>query len=152
MRPASGTWGSLPPVFVAAGLIWSGHGPVESPWLYHAVLAAILVVFSLICLVQGDQAESAFGKKDPSQAVADETAAQCIPLMFLPGHALSEPRMIVYTLVLAFVAFRVMDILKPWPAYKLQRIPGGLGILVDDLFAGVYALVIVQAAIYIAHR
>ncbi len=152
MRPASGTWGSLPPVIVAALLIWFGHGPTTSPWLYHAVLAAMLVVFSLVCLRQGDRAEVAFGKKDPSQAVADETAAQCIPLMFLPAHALSSASTIAYTLALAFIAFRVMDILKPWPAYRLQRIPGGLGILVDDLFAGIYALLIVQAAIYFAHR
>ncbi len=152
MRPASGTWGSLPPVIVAAAMIAAGVGPASSPWLYHGTLAAMLVAFSLVCLMQGDRAEIAFGKKDPSQAVADETAAQCIPLMFLPSHALASPTMIGFTLALAFIAFRVMDILKPWPAYKLQRIPGGLGILIDDLFAGFYAMLIVQGAIYLAHR
>jgi len=152
MRPASGTWGSMPPVFIAGAMIFGGYGPQDSPWVYHSVLAAILVIFSVACLVQGDAAEAAFGKKDPSQAVADETAGQCLPLMFLPAHALGDAKTTLFTLGLAFVAFRVMDIIKPWPARSLQRIPGGLGILIDDLFAAAYALAAVQLAIWIAHR
>ena len=44
----------------------------------------------------------------------------------------------------AFLSFRLLDIVKPWPAKSLQRIPGGLGILIDDLIAGGYALAITQ--------
>ncbi len=52
----------------------------------------------------------------------------------------------VVTLGLAFVSFRVMDVLKPWPANRLQRVPGGWGIVLDDLAAGVMAAAVVQVA------
>lgn len=144
MRPASGTWGSLPPVVIAAAMIYSGHGPADSPWLYHGVLALVLVVFCGACLVQGDAAEAHFGKKDPGDVVADEVAGQCLPLMFLPAAAVATPVLAAVTLGYAFVAFRILDIVKPWPARGLQRIPGGMGILIDDLFAGLYAAAVVQ--------
>lgn len=144
MRPASGTWGSLPTVLVAGGLIQLGHSPTADPILYHAVLIGILVVFSLACIVGGAEAEARFGKKDPGQAVADETAAQAIPLLALPASATSDLNHTAITLAIAFVAFRVFDIIKPPPARQIQRVGGGWGILLDDLFAGVYAAVIVQ--------
>ncbi len=146
VRPAPGTWGSMPPVLLAAALIAAGFGPDEHPAIYHAALAAVLLVCSWACLAQGDEAEARFGRKDPSEVVADETAGQCIPLMLLPAGALATTASAAFTLVFAFVCFRVMDILKPAPAHGLQRIPGGLGILADDLVAGIYALLIVQAA------
>lgn len=155
MRPASGTWGSMPPV-VIAGLIWffdsANGGPsglklgTASPlwWAYHGILLAILVVFSAACVVDGNAAEARFGKKDPGQVVADETAGQCLSLMALPFAHLAHWNQMLLTLALAFVSFRVMDIVKPWPARQLQRVPGGWGILIDDLFAGLYAMIVVQ--------
>jgi phosphatidylglycerophosphatase A len=154
MRPASGTWGSLPPVIIALAVWaltaddvgWSLTRGPEGPgwWLYHIVLAAIFLVFSAACIVQGAAAEYKFLGKDPSNAVADETAGQCLPLMFLPFGKLTEPWLVLAAFVLAFLAFRAMDILKPWPARGLQSLPGGWGVLVDDLFAGFYAALIVQ--------
>lgn len=144
MRPAPGTWGSLPPVFVAALLIAANRGPIASPWLYHGVLAIICIVFCAACIIEGDRAEAHFGRKDPSNAVADETAGQCFSLMFLPAAALATPLLSAFTLLYAFVAFRIMDIVKPFPARQLQKIPGGWGILIDDLIAGIYAMLCVQ--------
>jgi len=144
MRPASGTWGSMPTVILAAGLIYLGFGPGHSPFIYNAALIAWCVVFSIGCLVQGEAAEAKFGKKDPSQAVADETAGQAIALLFLPAHTAVSPQTLILTLGGAFVAFRIFDILKIWPARGLQRLPGGMGILIDDLIAGVQALLVVQ--------
>ncbi|CAG0989500.1 phosphatidylglycerophosphatase A [Phycisphaerales bacterium] len=143
LRPASGTWGSLPPVVLALAMEAAGLGPGTHPVVFNAVLAAVLVIFSAACVVQGDAAEARWGK-DPSNVVADETAGQCIPLMFLPAGAVVSLELSLFTLALAFIAFRVLDILKPWPANRLQDIPGGWGILLDDLVAGVYAMVIVQ--------
>jgi phosphatidylglycerophosphatase A len=144
MRPASGTWGSLPPVAIGAAMVAMGLGPATHPLLWHAVLAVILVVFCLGCLAQGDEAEFRFGKKDPSQVVADETAGVCIPLMFLSDAAMGTPMSAAFTLVYAFLAFRIFDIIKPWPARQIQEAPGGWGILLDDLVAGVYAMIVVQ--------
>lgn len=148
MRPASGTWGSVPSVLIAAGLIacgWRplGAGPVASAG-YHAVLLGVLIVFSLACVVFGDAAEAHFHKKDPGQIVADETAGQCLPLLLLPAAATQGLPHAAATLALAFVAFRVCDVVKAWPAGALQKVPGGWGVLLDDLVAGVQAMVIVQ--------
>lgn len=143
MRPASGTWGSLPPVAVAFALWMAGFGPDKQPIAYSIVLGAIFVVFCAACVLQGRRAEAAWGK-DPSNAVADETAGQCLALVALPPAAFHSLGSTIATLAVAFVAFRVMDIIKPWPAYQLQKLPHGWGILVDDLFAGVYALGVVQ--------
>lgn len=144
MRPASGTWGSMPTVALAAGLMYAGFGPTASPAVYHGVLIAWMLVFCAACIVGGREAEIAFGKKDPGQAVADETAGQVIPLLFLPAAATSTSNHTLLTLALAFVAFRVFDIIKLPPARQLQRLQGGVGILVDDLIAGVHALIVVQ--------
>lgn len=144
MRPASGTWGSLPPVIIAAALWAAGHGPTQSPWLFHGVQIALLVVFSAACILQGSAAEAYYGKKDPGNAVADEVAGQTLSLMLLPAVAWDSPLHAGLTLLAAFLAFRVCDIIKPWPARQLQSIPGGLGILIDDLLAGLYAAAIVQ--------
>ncbi len=144
MKPASGTWGSMPPVVIAGAMIAAGFGPVEHPIVYHAVLVTILLTFSAACVVQGDQAEARFGEKDPGQAVADETAGQCFSLMALPAVAVQPGWHAALTLLGAFLAFRVLDIIKPWPANGLQRVPGGWGILLDDVIAGLYAMLAVQ--------
>lgn len=148
MRPASGTWGSMPTVVIAGGLILAGAAPCGAGlWpsvVYHGVLVLVLVVFSAACVIYGDGAEVHFGKKDPGSVVADETAGQAIPLMGLPAAATGELHHLVFTLLVAFVAFRACDIIKAWPARGMQRYPGGWGILVDDLVAGVQAAVVVQ--------
>jgi len=142
LRPAPGTWGSLPPVVLAAAMLAAGFPPL----LATAVLLVVLVYFSAACLVQGDAAEARFGGKDPSSVVADETAGQCLPLLLLPAVAHASPLAGALTLLAAFLLFRVFDILKPWPADRLQAVPGGWGILLDDLIAGLYALATLHAA------
>ena len=87
--------------------------------------------------------------KDPRQVVADETAGQCVALLFLPWRAVGDAGAWTWNIALAataFVAFRVFDIVKPPPIHGLQRLGGGRGILVDDLVASVYALVVAHAA------
>jgi len=147
LRPAPGTWGSLPPPAIALGLVLLGHGPASSPWVYNGVLAVVLILFSVACVWFGATGELVFGKKDPSQVVADETAGQCLPLLFLPLAADASLERTLAALALAFVAFRVFDIIKLPPANQLQRLRHGWGILADDLVAGVQAAVVVQLAI-----
>jgi phosphatidylglycerophosphatase A len=144
LRPFPGTWGSLPTVIIAALLVAAGLGPADHPWLFNLVMLAILLAFTLACAIRGDEAEAVFLKKDPSQVVADETAGQAIPLLFLPAAAFATAGGAVWTILLAFLAFRAMDILKPWPARQIQVYPGGWGIVLDDLLAGVYALIVMQ--------
>lgn len=138
MRPASGTWGSLPPVVLAGVLILIGAGPASLPWVYLGLLALVLVIFAGACVLHGDDAEARWGA-DPSEVVADEVAGQCIPLMFLPAAVEDEAWMAIVMLAAAFFAFRFFDIIKLEPANALQRLRSGWGILLDDLAAGLYA-------------
>lgn len=166
MRPAPGTWGSLPPCAVAALFpILQGTnliGPVGG-LLWYVLLAFCALYFSWVCVKFGDGAETEFGRKDPSQVVADETAGMAVTLLFLPHAWLilpgatvqqSNTRTMLATLVaiaVAFVLFRIFDILKLPPAHGLQRLKGGWGILVDDLIAGVQAGVVLFALCYLWH-
>jgi phosphatidylglycerophosphatase A len=146
MRPAPGTWGSLPPIVVASGLFCVGLEPRASgagPWVYLGAIGVVLLFGCLACILEGDRAEARWGK-DPSHAVADETAGQCLPLLALPLTAEADWRRVTITLAAAFLLFRLMDIAKPPPAYRLQKLPAGWGILIDDLIAGVYAAFALQ--------
>lgn len=142
LRPAPGTWGSLPPVLAAAVMVALGWSPAVCPcnglWWY-GVLGLTVLVFSGACIARADLAEAVFGKKDPGQVVADETAAMALTIALLPHFLLVTPERALFTLAAAFVAFRVADVLKAWPANRLQRVPGGWGILLDDLVAAVQA-------------
>ena len=147
LRPAPGTWGSMPPVVMAGLLIALGVAP-GSGW-FEGAMILVMLFFSAACVVQGDLAESVFGKKDHGNIVADETAGQCVTLVFLsilPAAALATPIAVAFTLVLCFLAFRAMDIVKPWPADATQKFPAGWGVLIDDLFAGFYGFLIVLGA------
>ncbi|MCH8314984.1 MAG: phosphatidylglycerophosphatase A [Planctomycetes bacterium] len=150
LRPASGTWGSTPPVAFALLLIWllSPDGlSVHDHWIVNISLVLIGLIFSIVCVRFGAEAEQRFAKKDPGQVVADETAGQCIALLFLPWRPMTDMDGWIYNLALAataFFAFRILDIIKPPPANQIQRLPGGWGILADDLIAGFYALLVAQ--------
>lgn len=149
MRPAPGTWGSAPTAALA-GLLLLFEAPV---WAYNAALAVVLVVSGVACVALGAWGEARFGRKDASEIVADETAGQCIPLFLLaplaaPMTVEGFARLCVIV-GSAFVLFRIFDILKPWPAYGLQKLPGGWGVLVDDLVAGVYAAAVLHAGIWL---
>ncbi len=137
MRPASGTWGSLPPVIIAYALIMLGIGPGDPlSWVYFLVLALICIIYSAACVLLGHEAEAKWGK-DPSEVVADETAGQCLTLMFIPAGICNCPMTTMGAVLGAFFLFRAFDILKPWPAGAMQNIAGGWGILLDDIFAGI---------------
>lgn len=150
MRPFSGTWGSMPTVAVAGLVILLAGAPVFGTWAfasYHIVMIGLLIFSSLGCILYGSAAEARYREKDPTNVVADETAGQCLPLLFLPASAYASWERIGLTLFVAFVLFRVLDILKPWPAKGLQRHPAGWGILLDDLASGLQALAIMQVGV-----
>jgi phosphatidylglycerophosphatase A len=77
---------------------------------------------------------------DPGRVVVDEVAGQWIALIY--------SRADVSHMLGAFLFFRLFDILKPWPARQLEKLPAGWGIVFDDVAAGVYALLVVQALQY----
>jgi phosphatidylglycerophosphatase A len=100
-------------------------------------LVAGMIISSVLCLLFAGEAEKLDGKKDPGWIVIDEFADQSIAL--LPAALLSGSRKVVASAIAAFVFFRLLDILKPPPIHEMQQIDGGLGILIDDLVAGIMA-------------
>jgi phosphatidylglycerophosphatase A len=151
LRPAPGTWGSLPPIVAAIVLILLGQ--IGTP-LWYGVMIGFVVVFSIACVAFGRDAESHYGRKDPSSVVADETAGQAVTLLCLPvwlESVSSQATTISWLAVVvgAFFAFRIADIVKLPPANGLQRLKGGMGILIDDLIAGVQAGVVLGVAVWV---
>jgi phosphatidylglycerophosphatase A len=124
---APGTWGSLPGLAIAWGL-----DRLSGRW---AVLAAA-AVFSFAGVWAAGRAEALLGEKDPGCVVVDEIAGQLVTLLFLPVTAAM--------LIAGFLIFRVLDVLKPWPARRLEGLRGGSGIMADDLMVGVYANLILH--------
>jgi phosphatidylglycerophosphatase A len=128
-KPGPGTWGS-----VAAVLLWAAECVGRHPSA-HTLLVGLLVwiAFSIALGVPAATIVAReSGRKDPQFVVIDEVAGQWIALLFCPfdlSHAL-----------IALVLFRLFDITKPFPARQLESLPGGWGIVFDDVAAGLYAL------------
>ena len=125
---APGTWGSLAALPFAAAIVWLG-----GPWALLAAAAAVFLVGIWA------SAKYAGERADPGEVVVDEVAAQWLVIF--------PVALDLKLYVLAFVAFRVVDILKPWPAnWADRRIKGGLGIMLDDVLAAPYAMALCYAA------
>ena len=127
IRPAPGTWGSL-----AALLLWYFAEFLHSS--IHIVLPIFILFSWLVCSQASQDSQS----KDHSSIVIDEVAGMLVALSFV-AHEL-----IIY--LWAFLLFRLFDIWKPWPiSWADKNIEGGLGILLDDLIAGLFAGGIIYA-------
>lgn len=103
------------------------------PFTRVSLVLACLGV-TLVGIWAGGRAERLVGKKDPGIIVIDEVAGMMVSVLFLP--------LTVPVLISAFFLFRLFDIWKPFPAHGSQSIPGGVGVMLDDLIAGAYALLI----------
>jgi phosphatidylglycerophosphatase A len=101
----------------------------------------------IVCIRFGALAEEVFGRKDPNQVVTDEVTGQSLALLFLPWFPPEESARNLIIAGIGFLTFRTFDIVKPYPAYQLQRLRHGWGILLDDLVAGIYAAVVTQATV-----
>ena len=93
-------------------------------------IAAVIVV-TVLSILAADIVATSLGLKDPGIIVADEIAGMMVTMVAIPLTPTS--------IVLGFILFRVMDVVKPPPARQFERLKGGLGVVADDLMAGVYA-------------
>lgn len=110
----------------------------NNPWVY------ILTFFVLLVLGfwASSQAERIMERKDPPCVVIDEACGMLLSLLFVPYD--------IRLVAIAFFIFRLLDTLKPYPIGRLERLKGGLGIMSDDLAAGIYTNIILQAALILA--
>ncbi|HVJ08120.1 MAG TPA: phosphatidylglycerophosphatase A [Acidisarcina sp.] len=134
-KPGPGTWGSI-----AALLLWWLLAHFAAPSTLHLALitAAAALLATVIGIPAGTIVARETGREDPGHVVVDEAVGQWIALIACPvdwRHPL-----------LALLLFRAFDIVKPWPARQLENLPGGWGIMLDDVAAGLYALLILQFA------
>ncbi|MDR3609889.1 MAG: phosphatidylglycerophosphatase A [Ignavibacteriaceae bacterium] len=127
---ASGTWGSL-----AALIIYLIPG-FEKP----AVIIPAIIVFTLLGVIIGNKFDVVYGK-DPAECTVDEVVGMWISLLFLPKTFL--------VVTLAFFSWRAFDIIKPPPARQLESLKGGVGIMIDDIVAGFYSLLLLHLILFI---
>jgi phosphatidylglycerophosphatase A len=105
-------------------------------WLVPVSRVVLLSAFGVVTLVgiwAAHRAEGLLGAKDPHAIVIDEVAGMILSVLAFP--------LTVPVLVVGFLLFRVFDVVKPFPARRSERLPGGLGVMADDLVAGLYALI-----------
>jgi len=135
LKPGPGTWGSLATVIVWA--LASSRIPVASR-AWATIIAAAVV--TLIGIPAATRVARASGLKDPQFVVIDEVAGQLVTLVAVP--------LAWKTFLVGLILFRVFDIWKPFPIRRLERLPEGTGIVVDDLGAGLYALVVMHLLLH----
>lgn len=135
IKPGPGTWGSVAALliwFTAAHLhIFTTH-PNHLPW----VTAAAALVALAIGIPAGTIVARESQTEDPQHVVIDEAIGQWIALIACPADWVHP--------LLALALFRLFDIFKPPPARQLEDLPGGWGIMLDDVAAGLYALLVLQ--------
>lgn len=103
------------------------------------LLFVLIIIYPAIKL--GDEAEKFYNTKDPQQVVLDEMLGYWIGVLFIPFS--------ISNALLAFFLFRGFDIIKPFPAGRLESLSGGLGIMVDDIIAGLYTLAVMHILVYL---
>jgi phosphatidylglycerophosphatase A len=130
---APGTFGSAAGVVLFYALRSSQSQAVE--------FAAILLLFA-IGVWSAQVTERSLGVTDPGVVVIDEVVGMLITLALLPLNGLGVG--------IAFLVFRVLDVIKPWPASRFEGLHGGLGIVADDAMAGVYGNLIMRGLLLLA--
>lgn len=130
---APGTAGSAVGIVLLALVRSSGWAGFEA-----LVLAALLPVgIWAASVVERDS-----GQSDPPAVVIDEVAGMWVTLLWLPVGWVGG--------LAGFLAFRIFDIVKPWPARAAERLPGGWGVMADDVVAGAYAALTVRVLAWLA--
>ena len=130
---APGTFGSAAGLAIFALVRTSGSPYVE--------IAAIVGLFA-VGVWSGTEAEQHFGGVDPGPIVLDEVVGMLITLALLPVNAMGA--------FVGFLVFRALDVFKPWPSGRLERLHGGLGVMADDGMAALYGNVVMRILLAVA--
>ena len=139
LRPGPGTWASAITV-----LCWWGISHLVAGQLLIPVSIVAAILITVLGIPPSTIVARESGQTDPGFVVIDEVAGQMISLIGTP---------IAWKYLLAsFILFRGFDIIKPFPLRRLERLSGGLGIMMDDVGAGIYALVLLQVWLHLTAR
>src|SRR5262245_23857162 len=130
---APGTFGSAAGLIVLAAIRWSGSAGLE---------LAVIVLLLAVGVWSGNVAEKHFGGVDPAPVILDEVVGMLITLALIPVNMTGA--------VVGFLLFRLFDVIKPWPANRLEALHGGLGVMADDAMAAVYGNLVMRVLVLIA--
>jgi len=134
---------------------YSGYSPIASGTVGSAVAIIIYLIpgfenlfiiipatfiFIVYGIFVGNKFEAEYGK-DPAQCTVDEFVGTWISLIALPKT--------IFIILAAFLLWRILDIIKPPPARNLEKLKGGLGIMIDDVISGIYTLIIMHLVVYL---
>jgi len=137
---------------------YTGYSPVASgtigslfalmiyliPGFEHVIIILPVISISFLYgIYLGNKFEAEYGK-DPAQCTIDEFVGTWISFVALPKS--------FWIIVIAFLIWRILDIIKPPPARKLEKLKGGLGIMIDDVVSGIYTLIIMHLVVYLLGR
>ncbi|MEM6727212.1 MAG: phosphatidylglycerophosphatase A [Pseudomonadota bacterium] len=140
MRPAPGTWGSLAAALLGVGLIW----------LLGALALALAAVLAYAIGLWATRLEVGPDNHDPSWIVIDEVAGQWVAMLPLAVFYIAVERpgaILLGGAVISFLLFRLFDIWKPWPVSWADRREDALGVMLDDVIAGVMAALVMAACV-----
>ena len=124
---APGTWGSI-----FAILVWW----VLLKDLDLLIFGIVIILFFFIGIIVSNVIIDQNGNNDPSHIIIDELVGQWLALWILPDG--------YFYIIIAFILFRFFDIIKPWPIRFMEQLPKGLGVMCDDLTAGLITLILIQ--------
>jgi phosphatidylglycerophosphatase A len=135
LRPGPGSWASAVTV-----LLWAALAYGLAPSLRVPVAIALGLLVTLLGIPAATRVARASGLKDPQFVVIDEVAGQLITLIAVP--------LAWKTFLAGFILFRGFDIVKPPPVRQLERLPEGTGIVLDDVAAGLYGLIVMHLLLH----
>ena len=124
---APGTWGSI-----FAILVWWVFLKDIDPLIFGIIIILFFFIGIIVSNVIIDQNDN----NDPSYIIIDELVGQWLALWILPDG--------YFYIIIAFILFRFFDIIKPWPIRFMEQLPKGLGVMCDDLAAGLITLILTQ--------
>jgi len=124
---APGTWGSI-----FAILVWW----VLLKDLDLLIFGIVIILFFFIGIIVSNIIIDQNGDNDPSHIIIDELVGQWLALWMLPDGS--------FYIIIVFILFRFFDIIKPWPIRFMEQLPKGLGVMCDDLAAGLITLILTQ--------
>ena len=104
------------------------------------IMSAVIIVFIVYGVYVGNKFDKKYGK-DPAECTVDEMVGQWIALLYVP-------KTIIFSIIVFFL-WRFFDIVKPFPARKLEYLPGGFGIMIDDVISAFYSLLLIHLILII---
>ncbi|MGH9838447.1 MAG: phosphatidylglycerophosphatase A family protein [Blastocatellia bacterium] len=142
-----GTFGSMVGLLIVYGLI--SIFSLDVVLLQNSLMLTSLILAG-IGIWASARSERCFDRKDAGQIVIDEVCGQVISFVFIAPYLLRLGPQWRWWMIAGFVLFRLFDIFKPYPINRLQSLEGGLGVMMDDVVAGIYAAVILSLLLFFA--